>query len=182
DWLFFLQGFAVDGVFALSITIVLARTMPIDLAVVTGGTLLAMRHVGEAVAAPMFGKLADQFGAARLFLLSMLITAAGFALVAASYTITGALTMLVFRGSLAATGPATIVQDAGPSNPVMGDLANMQAWRDLGAAVGPLGTGVLLGSVAANNVGTLAQDAHGILAVVLVAASLWWWLRRRQRL
>jgi len=31
----------------------------------------------------------------------------------------------------------------------MGSLARMQAWRDLGAALGPLATGLVLGAVCA---------------------------------
>ena len=49
----------------------------------------------------------------------------------------------------------------------IGPLARMQAWRDLGAACGPLVTGVLLTVVS-------AEVQHGIMAVALGAGILYW--------
>lgn len=168
DALFFLQGLGVDGVFALSITLILAQRQDLAVAVVTGGALLAMRHVGEAVAAPLFGALGDHFGAARVFLFSALMVSLGFAGIAADYTITGALVMLVFRGALASLGPAAVVQATHADASVMFPLARMQAWRDLGAAIGPLATGYALSLVS-------AQWLHGVLAVLTLAGLVAWW-------
>ena len=55
DLLFALQGFGVDGVFAVSITLLLAQELPLDLAVVSGASLFAVRHACDAVGAPLFG-------------------------------------------------------------------------------------------------------------------------------
>ncbi len=173
DLLFFLQGFGVDGVFALSITLILARDHSLSVAVLSGGALLAMRHVSEAVAAPAFGTLGDRYGASRIFVMSVLMTAAGFALVAAGLTVTGALVMLIFRGALASLGPATIVESLGDSEPVVAPLARMQAWRDLGAALGPLSTGYALAL-------TSAEVLHGLLAVTIPIV-LGLWLRDTRR-
>lgn len=59
DVLYFLQGYGVDGVFAVSITLIFARDASLSDAVMSGGALLAMRHFGEAIAAPLFGWIAS---------------------------------------------------------------------------------------------------------------------------
>lgn len=168
DVLFFLQGLGVDGVFALSVTLILAERYDLSTAILSGGALLALRHIGEAVAAPLFGAIGDRFGAARVFAASGLITVLGFTLVAADFTVTGAVLMLIFRGALASLGPATIVQATGQQDSVLAPLARMQAWRDLGAAIGPLGTGFAIGIVS-------PQSLHGVVAVLLILSIIWWW-------
>ena len=173
DLLFFLQGFGVDGVFALSITLILARHQTLSVAVVSGGALLAMRHLSEAVAAPLFGVLADRYGARRMFILAVGLTALGFAGVAVGFTVAGALVMLVFRGALASLGPAAIVQALGEEQPAVAPLARMQAWRDLGAALGPLVTGYALAV-------TSPELLHGVLAALL-PLTLVLWLREDGR-
>ena len=167
DSLFFLQGMGVDGVFALTITLILAEKHSLAVAVLSGAALLAMRHVGEAVAAPLFGILGDRFGAAKVFAVSVFLTAAGFLGVAAGFTVIGALLMLVFRGALASLGPATIVQATAENDSVMEPLARMQAWRDFGAAVGPLMAGAVVGFVS-------PQTLHGGVAAAMLGALVWW--------
>lgn len=169
DLLFFVQGYGVDGVFAVSITLIFAREVPLSVAVMSGGALLAMRHVGEAVAAPTFGWVADRIGARRVFAGSTVLTILGFVFVAAGLTVVGALIMLLFRGALASLGPAMIVQGMSEDDQAIGPLARMQAWRDLGAACGPLATGFLL-AVAS------AELQHGILGFALALSFTYWLL------
>jgi DHA1 family inner membrane transport protein len=168
DGLFFIQGAGVDGIFALSITLVLAERYTVAVAVMTGGALLAMRHVGEAIAAPLFGAIGDRYGARPVFTISTVVTGIGFLGVALDFVIAGALTMLVFRGALASLGPATIVQATDADKDVMGPLARMLAWRDLGAAIGPLATGASLAFVS-------AQFLHAVVAVALLLGLGWWY-------
>lgn len=167
DLLFFLQGYGVDGVFAISITLILARDASLSVAVMGGGALLAMRHFGEAIAAPLFGWIADRFGARRVFIGSAILTIVGFICVAAGMTVVGALIMLLFRGALASLGPAVIVQTMAADEQAIGPLARMQAWRDLGAACGPLATGFLLAFVS-------AELQHGVVAFALVLGLIYW--------
>jgi MFS family permease len=168
DGLFFLQGLGVDGVFALTITLILAEQHSLSVAVASGGALLALRHLSEAVAAPLFGVIGDRYGAARIFALAVVCTALGFLGVAFGFTIVGALIMLIFRGALASLGPATIVQATADDASVMGPLARMQAWRDLGAAVGPLLSGIAIGYVS-------PAALHGLVAIGLLIALVWWY-------
>lgn len=167
DILFFLQGYGVDGVFAISITLIFAREASLSVAVMSGGALLAMRHLGEAVAAPLFGWVSDRFGARRIFIGSAVLTIVGFIGVAAGLTVFGALVMLLFRGAMASLGPAVIVQAMSADEQAIGPLARMQAWRDLGAACGPLATGFLLAYVS-------AEMQHAAVAFVLVIGLIYW--------
>lgn len=171
DVLFFLQGYGVDGVFAVSITLIFAREASLSDAVMSGGALLAMRHFGEAIAAPLFGWVADRFGARRVFVAAATLTMLGFVCVALGATVFGALAMLIFRGALASLGPAVIAQSLDEKDDAIGPLARMQAWRDFGAACGPLATGFLLTMVS-------AELQHGMVAIAL-AGGIIYWLRAR---
>ena len=167
DVLFFLQGYGVDGVFAITITLIFARNADLSTAVMSGSALLAMRHFGEAIAAPLFGVIADKFGARKIFVLAAVLTMVGFILVAAGVTVIGALVMLLFRGALASLGPAVIAADLDMEQDAIGPLARMQAWRDLGAALGPLVTGFALAYLS-------AEAQHGIVACALAFGILYW--------
>ena len=173
DVLFFLQGYGVDGVFAVTITLILAREASLADAVLGGSTLLAMRHLGEALAAPLFGWVADRFGARKVFVTAALLTMVGFICVAAGQTVIGALIMLLFRGALASLGPAVITQSLAQEDDAIGPLARMQAWRDLGAAFGPLATGFLLAFAS-------AELQHAVVAVALAGGLLYWLLASRR--
>jgi len=172
DLIYCIQGFGVDGVFALSITLILARELSVEHAVFAGSALLAFRHLGEAIGAPVFGVLADRVGARRLFRAALALTVLGFLLVSFGLPVVGAVVMLSFRGAIAVLGPTVIVQDTPRDDPLMDDLARLQAWRDLGAALGPLATGYLLAV-------SSPETLHGICAAAMAAA--WWgWSRARQ--
>ena len=169
DVLYFLQGYGVDGVFAVSITLIFAREASLSDAVMSGGALLAMRHFGEAIAAPLFGWIADRFGARRVFVAAAALTMFGFVGVAGGLTVFGALVMLLFRGALASLGPAVIAQSLNADEEAIGPLARMQAWRDFGAACGPLATGFLLTFLS-------AEVQLGAVAVAMCAGLVYWLL------
>lgn len=173
DILFFLQGYGVDGVFAISITLIFAREVSLSEAVMSGGALLAMRHFGEAIAAPVFGWIADFFGARKVFVMAAILTMIGFAGVAVGLTVYGALIMLIFRGALASLGPAVITQSLDEHEDAIGPLARMQAWRDFGAACGPFVTGFLLTFLA-------AEIQLGAVAVAMAAGLTYWMMAREQ--
>ena len=163
----FLQGYGVDGVFALSITLILARQGSLSEAVIGGSALLAVRHFGEAIAAPLFGFIADKAGTLKVFTIAAVLTTCGFIMVAFGFTVSGAIIMLIFRGALASLGPAVIVNNLEQDQDVISPLARMHAWRDLGAAIGPLTTGFLLTAVS-------AEFLHGAVAILLSFTLLYW--------
>ena len=174
DVLFFQIGGGVDGVFVVSVTLILAQQHATSVAVVLGGALLAMRHLSEGLLAPVFGSMADRYGARRLFVAMIVATAVGFAAIALGATVVGALLMLGARGALAAIGPALVVEEAPRGAAVMGGLARLQAWRDLGAAVGPLATGYLL-------LVTSPELLHGIVAALIGGTMAVWAQSERAR-
>lgn len=73
----------MDGVFVITITLIFARNTDLSTAVIGGSALLAMRHFGEAIAAPLFGTIVDKFGARRVFVIAAVLTMIGFIFVAA---------------------------------------------------------------------------------------------------
>jgi MFS family permease len=167
DVLYFLQGYGVDGVFAISISLIFAREASLAQAVMGGSVLLAMRHFGEAIAAPLFGWIADRYGARQVFMIAAVLTMLGFIGVALGFTITGALVMLLFRGALASLGPTVIAQSLSTDEDVLGPVARMQTWRDIGASCGPLVTGFLLTVVS-------AEIQHGMVAFAMAAGLMYW--------
>ena len=174
DILFFLQGYGVDGVFAVTITLIFARETSVANAVMSGSALLAMRHFGEAIAAPLFGWIADKLGASKVFIGAATLTMLGFIFVAIGWTVLGALIMLIFRGALASLGPAVIAQSTSEADDVIGPLARMQAWRDLGAACGPLATGFLLTILS-------PEMQHALVAIALGMGISYWLYAKRPR-
>ena len=167
DLIYFLQGGGVDGVFAVSITLILAREAALPDAVMGGAALLALRHFGEAIAAPLFGWIADRFGGRKVFVTAAFLTTLGFVGVALGFTVIGAVIMLIFRGALASLGPVVITQELAPHEDPIGPLARMQAWRDFGAACGPLITGFLLTIIS-------AESLHAGVALTLVVSLIYW--------
>ena len=159
DLLFFVQGYAIDGLFAVSITLMLAENTSLTNAVLGGGVLLALRHLGEGLAAPLFGNLGDRFGGVKIFLISATLTVAGLILIACNEVILGAILLLIFRGAIASLGPTIIAQQFDSKETVLDNLARLQSWRDLGAAAGPMVTGVALLYVS-------AELQHLILAII----------------
>ena len=96
DLLFFIR-YAIDGLFAVSITLMLAEKTSLTNAVIGGGALLALRHVGEELAAPIFGSLGDKFGAVKIFLISAALTIIGLILVALDEVVFGAIVLLILE-------------------------------------------------------------------------------------
>jgi len=163
DLFFFVVGFAVDGVFAMTVALMLAKTASPEAAMLAAGLILALRRFGEILLAPVGGFLGDRFGTGSVLFLSTILLAIGFAMLAAGWTYPGSVIVIAARAAIAALGPAVVAQRAGGEG-TLHRLAVMQTWRDFGAAVGPLVTGVLL-----EVVGTGLINAF---LVALVVASL----------
>jgi MFS family permease len=163
DLFFFVVGFAVDGVFAMTVALMLAKTSTPEAAMLAAGLILALRRFGEILLAPVGGFLGDRFGTGKVLFLSTILLAVGFAVLAAGETYTGSLLIIAARAAIAALGPAVIAQRAN-GQATLHRLAVMQTWRDFGAAIGPLVTGILLELV---NLGLI-----NAALVILVALSL----------
>ena len=146
DLFFFIVGFAVDGVFAMAITIMLAKTISLEAAMLGGGLILSLRRFTEVFLSPFGGWLGDRYGTDRLLAFSTVCLAGGFAALGMGYVYVGAVAVIVARAVIAAVGPAEVAYRTGGDR-TLHRIAVMQSWRDFGAAVGPLMAGLLLDHV-----------------------------------
>ena len=146
DLLFFAVGFAVDGVFAMTITLILADLVSLEAAILGGGIVLSLRRVGDAVFAPIGGWLGDRLGSEKSLFASTALTALGLAAIALGHVYIGAGAIIIGRAAIAALGPATVAV-RNSADQVMHRMAVMMTWRDFGAALGPLLSGFFLGAI-----------------------------------
>ena len=147
DLFFFIVGFAVDGFFAMTITIMLSQTATLGTAMLAGGVILSIRRFTEIFLAPIGGWLADHYGSKHLLTVSTIILAGGFVVLSLNYIYFGAAVVIVGRAVLAAVGPAEVAR-RNSEETTLHRIAVMQSWRDFGAAVGPLMAGLLIEQVA----------------------------------
>lgn len=144
-WAFGL-GFAIDGVFVLTLSMLLGGLVSAGSAVVAGGLLLALRRLVEVVLAPLGGVMGDRFGAGRMMLVCGLALCAGLALIAAGAIYSGAVLVVLAHGVLTTIGPVLAAERAPAAH--LERLAAFATWRDIGAAAGPLAAGALAETMA----------------------------------
>jgi len=162
-------GLVVDGVFIMTLALLL-KDAPLPLApVVVTGILLAMRWLIEVVAAPVAGALADRFGARLLSLGSGLGLVAGLGLIAAGQDLVGCVLVVVTRGAFNTLVPVMVAERATGS--AMTSQATYSTWRDFGAAVGPVVAGIVFTAIS-------PMLLYGACAGLLLAM-LWWCVARR---
>jgi len=164
DILIFWMGFGVDGVFTMTVTIMLAKHVALEVAMLSGGLIFAGRRVIEMLAAPLSGFIADSFGVHRPLIAASVLLAIGLSCVGAGWLYAGAIAIVVARGALGTLIPAAVALFA-PGG-VLQPLARNQTWRDIGAALGPLITGFVLAS-------TTPEFLHIIIAAAFFASLLW---------
>jgi hypothetical protein len=165
----FALGLVVDGVFIVTLSLLL-KDAPLPLAaVVVTGILLATRWLVEVVAAPAAGALADRFGARLLSLANGAGLVAGLALIATGHDLAGAALVVVTRGAFNTLLPVMVAERATGS--AMTSQATYSTWRDFGAAVGPVVAGVIFTAVS-------PALLYGACAATL-ALMLWWCIARR---
>lgn len=164
DILIFWMGFAVDGVFTMTVAIMLAGQISVETAMLSAGLLIAVRRVAEMIVAPSSGYIADRFGVRLPLIGSSLLLVAGLGLVGMGWLYSGAFAIVIARGALGTLIPAAVALFA--SSNVLQPLARNQTWRDIGAALGPLSTGFLLAL-------TSPEALHLALALIFLASLLW---------
>lgn len=142
DLFFFVLGFTFDGLFIMTVALLFADRVSLEMAVVTGGLLLAARYVATIVVAPISGWLADRFGGARLQILFGALVVVGFAVIAGGYILAGSLLTVCARAALATLGNVVVAQRYGGGSMVA--LSRLATWTDFGGAVGPLAVGFLI--------------------------------------
>ena len=103
--------------------------------------------MAESISSPIFGKLGDYFGAKKIFIIACLLVTSGFFLISLNIIIFGSIILLIFRGAMASLGPSLIAQNLKNNKKIMYNLTKMQTYRDLGAALGPITTGLIIGII-----------------------------------
>ena len=166
----FAVGLAGDGIFMVTIGLLFLQEVSAQMAMLSAGGVMALRHLTVLAVSPIGGALADRFGAQPTMLGSALAMTAGFALVPFDLVYVAAVLMLVGRGILAVVSPLIVAQ--GKDN-VMNAVSANATWADLGAAVGPL--------LAGFSVGLIALDAlYGGAAVLLFVLLMAWAIFERR--
>ena len=164
DALIFWMGAGIDGVFTLSISLMWAAHVSLELAILLGGSILAARRLSEMLVAPFAGVIADRFGTRLPLTIAVVASILGFAMIGMNWLIVGSCLLVLARGALGtlfAAAVAKIYQDS-----KIKALARNQTWRDIGAAAGPLAAGAALTFIS-------PELLHIGLAVAFSLAFLW---------
>jgi MFS family permease len=138
----FLEGFTLDGLFVIGLSVLGRAIMP-EGAAIAAGVLLALRYVGELTLSPAGGRLADRWGAERMLVIFSLLTVAALIGFGAGWLWSCAAAIVVLRAlQLPLLAPIVARQNPGPER--MQALASRSIWRDIGAGLGPMTAGFLL--------------------------------------
>ena len=141
DLLALVIGFGVDGIFVMTLALLLRDLVSTETAVIGSGLMIAARRLMEVFTAPLGGVLGDRFGANRMVLLLGTAVAAGLGIIGFDMPVTGAVIVVLAHGALLTVQPVLVAQRY--PNSVMARLAIFATWRDIGAALGPLAAGLL---------------------------------------
>jgi DHA1 family inner membrane transport protein len=164
DALIFWMGAGIDGVFTVSISLMWAQHVSVELAILFGGSILAARRLSEMLVAPCAGMIADRFGT-RLPLISAIgASILGFVLIGSGFLMLGSCLLILARGALGTLFAAAVAKIYADSK--IKALARNQTWRDIGAAAGPLAAGASLAVVS-------PETLHIALAFAFSAAFIW---------
>lgn len=140
----FCQGFALDGLFIVGVSVLAAAQQPAA-ATLAAGAAMALRYACEVVLSPAGGALAQRFGTRRLLVALSLAAALGLLALGLGGALlwVGAFGTMVLRALLQPL-PAPLVAEAHPGPDRVPALARQATWRDIGAGTGPLAAGLML--------------------------------------
>lgn len=165
----FALGLVVDGIFIVTLSLLL-KDNPLPLApVVATGCLLAARAATEVLTAPLGGAMADRFGAGRLAIGAGLLLTVGLAAIALGYDLAGAAVVVVMRGLFNTLVPVLVAERA--RGGMLASQATYATWRDFGAAIGPVVAGLLFA--------TVPQAALYAVCAGLLLLAVWWCIAKR---
>jgi DHA1 family inner membrane transport protein len=162
--LFFVIAFGADGVFAATLSTLLADLVPVSQALVAAGLLLAGQRLVSIVLALASGPIIDRFDAGRLLVPASVVVALGLAGIALGHVYTAAVVLIVARALIAVIGPIVAAQRS-PADRITA-MAAYTTWSDSGLALGPL-----LGTLAVLWFGF--APTYVLLAVLTLAALAW---------
>ncbi|MFA7666809.1 MAG: MFS transporter [Burkholderiaceae bacterium] len=159
----FLEGFALDGLFIIGLSVMSQAVLP-GSAVVAAGILLALRYGAEIILSPLGGRMADRWGAEQLLVGFSLLTAGALIGFGTGWLWSCAAAIVVLRAlQLPLLPPIVANRHPGPER--VRALTARSIWRDVGAGLGPVVAGLLLPVMP-------SPWLYGIPAVLLAAAAV----------
>jgi MFS transporter, DHA1 family, inner membrane transport protein len=132
----FAMGFAGDGVFLLTLALLMKDSITSVAPVLATAMLLALRWLVEITTGPLGGWIGDRFGVRRISIVNGMLLVAGFGLIALDHEVAGALLIVMTRGMFNALIPVLVIERG--HGGVLSSQASYSTWRDFGAAIGPL--------------------------------------------
>jgi MFS family permease len=132
----FAMGFAGDGVFLLTLALLMKDSITSVAPVLATAMLLAVRWLVEITTGPLGGWIGDRFGVRRISIVNGMLLVAGFGLIALDHEVAGALLIVMTRGMFNALIPVLVIERG--HGGVLSSQASYSTWRDFGAAIGPL--------------------------------------------
>ena len=136
EWLSFVAGLVMDGVFPATVGLLLARSAGIGEAIVGTGLLLGFKRLAVVLLAPVGGDASDRFGGRSVTAAGMTIAAVGAFCLGSDHVIAGAVLLSCGAAVTTTTIPASAA--TGRIEERVGALARVGMARDAGAATGPL--------------------------------------------
>jgi MFS transporter, DHA1 family, multidrug resistance protein len=124
---------------------------------------LGYRRVCLVVFSPAGGWVADRFGLDLVFKGSMIFVVVGLLLLISGYIATGAVVIFTFYSVNSAITPGTVSKGHSDS---LTAVAKNSTWRDVGAAIGTLGGGMLIASSHLTPI--LSIVIFGLIALLLI--------------
>ena len=164
DFSIFLMGLGIDGLFTVTISLMWLEFVTPETAIMLGGFFLAGRRLVEMISAPLAGIISDNLGVKVPLIFALIFVVLGFLLVGMGSLILGSILIILARGALGTLFPAAVSLLATRSK--LEPLARNQAWRDVGAAIGPLGTGLLL-------IVATPMMLHTALSILFIISFIW---------
>jgi DHA1 family inner membrane transport protein len=177
DMMIFWMGAGIDGVFTVSVSLMWAQYLSVDMAILFGGGILAARRLSEMLLAPCAGMTADRFGIRIPLLMCILLTIAGFGMIGAGLLMAGSIVLVLVRGALGTFFPSAVARIYAEAK--IKALARNQTWRDVGAALGPLATGASLSLVSPESMHVVVAVAFAVCLAGFVLSPGWAQLARQ---
>lgn len=161
--LFFAVSFAIDGVFTMTLSLLLAKHFSVGGALIGAGLVLTVSRSVTLLGSLGGGPIVDRFGARRILPIAVVTLFAGLVIVATGWVVLATALIIPARALLTVVGPVLVA--AQPGNRVE-RMAAFSTWVDCGLAAGPLLAGVLFEPLGAAG---MYMVVAAIVAVTLVA-------------
>ena len=162
---------AVDGAFAMTLSLLFAGSLGVGSALLAAGLLLALQRVAVVVLSLVAGRMIDRLGADRLLMPCVVIVIVGLIGLAQGIVYPAAIVIIVARAFLSNVGPVLATRER--SGSTVERLAAFATWVDSGLAVGPLVGGFVVARLG-------LPLLYGALAVAIAVALVGYRLTTRR--